>query len=256
LGLFGPKLPVDREEFEWLLACFAWLHSTIGRRDRKIGYQPTLVLPSDAALLGASTARELFDATKRLAGLEQWHCELVKGDAQTVVEYPGLAIGEYSNHQALGMFSIEGNTPVIHYNPQLLNKPHQLVATFAHELAHLLINDLGDPPGGPDLHEHATDCAAVYLGFGIFLANGARNFSQFQDSGMHGWQSEAAGYLSENALVTALAIFIRHFHMEAELGPYLKAYLRKDYKAAHRYIAREHPNISDEIDKLDLAVWS
>ena len=167
---------------------------------------------------GAATARELFDATKRL--------------------------------------SVEGNTAFIHYNPQLLSKPENLVATFVHELAHFLIDDLGDPPGGAELHEHATDCAAVYLGFGVFLANGARNFAQFQDAGMHGWQSDASGYLSENALVTALAIFNRQYGFEASPTPFLKDYLRNDYTKVASYIAKKHPDIAHEISDFDLRAWN
>ncbi|MEM7779795.1 MAG: hypothetical protein AAF697_05305 [Pseudomonadota bacterium] len=80
--MFGPSLPIDRDELEWLLACFAWIDRTLGKRDHADGFVPRLVLPSDPEIASASTASELFENVKRLAGLEHWECQLVKGEAR------------------------------------------------------------------------------------------------------------------------------------------------------------------------------
>ncbi|MDX6851136.1 hypothetical protein SCD92_17290, partial [Gilvimarinus sp. SDUM040013] len=56
--------------------------------------------------------------------------------------------------------------------------PTQLVATFAHELSHYLTCTANEPPpGGWDNWEFATDIAATFLGFGVFMANSSFNFS-------------------------------------------------------------------------------
>ncbi|MEY4953069.1 MAG: hypothetical protein RL299_1493 [Pseudomonadota bacterium] len=274
---FKPKPPVDLDEFEWLLACFAWVHRTLGEADRSIGYQPVLVRPDTPGLAEAEGAADMFAAIKSLAGLDAWECELRQGEPEPDLAGSGLVI-EQRGKRALGTFSIqateplsrfdqfgqpiagtgEGSSPlpVIYYAPELLHSPEALAATFAHELAHLVGHGLGDPPGGEELHEHATDCLAVYMGFGIFLANSARQFSQFQDGLIQGWQSSTSGYLSERALVTLLALFVRLFEQDSgQASAPLKPYLRADFAKALKYIDRRYPNIGKALDELDLAEW-
>ncbi|MEM8725808.1 MAG: hypothetical protein AAGE86_09845, partial [Pseudomonadota bacterium] len=135
--------------------------------------------------------------------------------------------------------------------------PDALAATFAHELCHFLLIDAGDPPGGPDLLEHATDCAAVYIGFGVPLANSARTFEQWSDGQMFGWRSSANGYLSEQSLVTATALFAALHGYDANQGlPGLKPYLRGDLKKASKAIARSHPDLPASLSSIDLLDWS
>jgi hypothetical protein len=132
-----------------------------------------------------------------------------------------------------------------------------MVATFAHELGHYLMSTAkSDPPGGWDLHELHTDLTGVWLGFGIFLANAARNFSQFQDAGEMGWSSRSQGYLSEGALVTALAVFQR-LRGEDPLAAarWLKDYLRTDLQNAARALARLHPDMARAVDAVDLGEY-
>jgi len=255
MGIFGASLPINRDEFEWLLACFAWFDQKLSKPGAADGFTPRLVLPNDPALAGASTASDLFDAVKFAAGLGRWECRLEKADARPERLNTGLDTGVFSDNSALGTFSIEGDTPVIRYDPALLGNPDALTATFAHELAHLLIHSFGMPPGGESLEEHATDCMAVYLGFGVFLANSARNFSQFSDGAMQGWQSQASGYLSENALVTALAIFERRFEADLGTAQSLKSYLQPVHRKALRYLDKRHPKLKAEIASLELDDW-
>lgn len=252
----GPKPPVELDEFEWLMACFAWVHRKMEPDDANAGYQPILVLHETPRIAQATGASSLFAAVKALAGLDDWDCDLRQGEAaREPTRFSPF--GEFSSRSALGTFSVEGDKPVIHYDPALLASPERLTATFAHELAHLLGHTLGMPPGGADLEEHATDCIAVYLGFGIFLANSARHFSQFSDGQVQGWQSSTAGYLSENALVTLTAMFVRLFGLQsAPASAFLKPYLRSDFAKALKYIDRTYPDFATQLAAVDLAEWA
>lgn len=257
VGLFGPSLDIDRDEFEWLAACFAWIERTLGAQDKRDGFVPTLVLSDNTALASANTANDLFLAVKSLAGLEAWECRLEKGEPRRERVDTGIETGLVSEPgRTMGTFSIENNVPVVRYDPTLVRNPETLTATFAHELAHLVIHSLGTPPGGEALEEHATDLMAVYLGFGVFLANSARNFSQFTDGAMHGWSSETSGYLSENALVTAVAIFEARFGSEEHTAAMLKDYLRSPYRKAQRYLQKRYPELGDHLTKIDLSAWA
>ena len=251
-----PKPLVDLDEFDWLLACFAWVHRKMGPDDAKVGFKPMLARHDSPGFADAKDAAGLFIAVKEIAGLSNWHCELQQGEP-AIEPVSFSPIGEFSSRSAIGTFSIEGNTPIIRYDPALLADSERLTATFAHELAHLLGHTLGLPPGGEELEEHATDCIAVYLGFGVFLSNSARNFSQFSDGQIQGWQSSMAGYLSEQALVTLTAMFVRLFEYRPELASELmKPYLRTDFAKALKHLDHSYPNLAEDLAALDLDDWA
>jgi hypothetical protein len=89
----------------------------------------------------------------------------------------------------------------------LLKDPVPLVATVAHELGHVILlgGGLMDPRAAD--HEPLTDLLTVFLGFGIFTANSAARFRQFQDERRHGWSMQRLGYLPQEVYGYALARF-------------------------------------------------
>ena len=250
MSLFRPKPPISSDEYEWLLACFAWLRHVL--EDGHV--RPELVVPGHPSLRSAQSASELFAAVQGLCGMEGWPCRLVQVDDDFD---PGDIRIQSSGTSACGTFSIEHGEAVIRYSSALLRDPDALAATFAHELCHYLLAGAGDPPGGPDLMEHSTDCAAAYLGFGVLLANSARHFEQWTDGQWAGWRASSAGYLSEQALVTATAIFAQlHGHAADEAVPALKDYLRKDFAKARKAVARDYPDLPTAMREIDLTEWS
>jgi SprT-like family. len=114
-----------------------------------------------------------------------------------------------SANTAAGTFSVDAQGEVeIRFSRDLMDHPGDLIATFAHELAHLLLHARGVEEGvSAEDAELVTDLAAVYLGFGVFLANSAFELQQFDDGLMGGWSSRRQGYLTENTLVYATALF-------------------------------------------------
>jgi hypothetical protein len=137
---------------------------------------------------------------------------------------------------------------VITYRTDMLDDPMGLVATFAHELAHYRLSTVTElPPGGREAIEPATDLASVFMGFGLFLANSAFNFDQFQDISTQGWSYSKQGYLGEADLAYALAIFTlltdtspKKVRRHLDLNP------RSDYKSALKDLKRRR----DEIEQL------
>ncbi|TMM45341.1 hypothetical protein [Qipengyuania marisflavi] len=185
--------------------------------------------------------------------MDQWDCKLEKVDVR--VDVPDLQLIKGSG--ACGTFSIENGRAVIRYSSDMLKRPDALAATFAHELCHYLLCEAGDPPGGPDLMEHATDCAAIYLGFGVLLSNSARHMEHSVDVGGFGWRSWSAGYLSEEARVTATAMFAAlHQYDLRDAERALKPHLRKDMQKATKAIAADHPNFAASLSQIDLFNWN
>ncbi len=250
MGLFGPTRPLGRDELEWQLAGFQWVLAEFGGLDAH--RETVLVNPdgdyfADSKLTGHARAEELFAEVKALAGLEKWPTRLVsyaslRGTGQVNAWTTLQPIGD----AAAGTYQLvedgEGGwVAEIRYDAGLLADPHALVATFAHELAHYLLSTRQrEFPGGEDLHELLTDLTAVMLGFGLFLANGARHYQAAQlEMGGHVWQTRRQGYLSERALVTALVISETLAGRDPrDARPYLKAYLAQDLDLAVKYFAR------------------
>lgn len=251
------RFPVDRDEIEWLIACLAWLTREFGAPTT-----PT-ILPDDrfyppSRRSGHERAIELFDQTKAHAGMTDWPCDLRAGNAD---RERSIALGHALRHHQgnpLGTFGYAEGRYYITYNPTSLAHPQTLVATFAHELAHYLLHTAKtSPPGGSALAEHATDLGAVFLGFGVFSANSAKNFRQFQSGGEQGWEMRGAGYLSENALVTGLAFVVRLTAVDAApVQAELKPYLRGVFKNALAATDRTFPDLAGILATVDLDDWA
>jgi hypothetical protein len=93
-----------------------------------------------------------------------------------------------------------------------------LIPNFAHALARYLVETFEEPaPGGAPLHEPAIELSAVFMGFGVFMANSAFSDARYD--------------LNEGEFVHALSMFclLRKLDPEAvahHLNPHLRKYLR------------------------------
>lgn len=218
---FRRKPLLDAAAERWHLDNFAWLVRNHGKRSRFA--EARLVLPSQDFFAadgqeGHALAVKLFEQVKAYSGM---------GEADIALRLAG------SPPSRLG-------TPEVTYAAETLGHPQSLIATLAHELAgHLLAAGTGEaPPIGPQGEEHLTDLTAVYLGFGVLLANSAFNMQAHAD----GWSYTRQGYLPEQDLVFALAIFLvvkqldpapALHYLKAELGAMLRKALRdlQSYKS-------------------------
>lgn len=263
MGLFGPKRPLDRDELDWQLAAFQWLLAEYGGVEahrQRILVDPMGDYFADSRLTGAERGEELFGEVKAIAGMEQWPTRLVarqspKGsyqvNAQTFVQPIGT--GAAGTYQLLPTGD-NGWVAEIRYDVGLLADPPALVATFAHELGHYLLATARHSfPGGEDMHELLTDLTAVFMGFGIFLANSARDYSAQQlGVGGHMWQTRHQGYLSERALVTALVLSEYLAGRDpSDARAFLKPYLAQDLDIALKWFARR--DVQADLAGVDLA---
>lgn len=266
MGWFGPKLPIDEDELEWQLATFQWLMLRLGGLEVIQEAEPFLPNENDFPVIATNDherASQFFDHVRRLAGMEQWPVRLEAGEEDRSVHIaPGMALVHHDAAKPLGTFSVEAAGAqaevVIRYHPRLVRDPAGLIATFAHELCHYLINDLAEPPpGGWELEELATDLTAVFLGFGIFMANSAKSFAAFSSFNEMGWESRRSGYLSEAALVTGIAIREQLVGRDplAVAAPHLKAHLRSDLKNADAWLNKHRPDMPGAVAAVDLDAY-
>ena len=237
------KTFLDADDEDWHLAVWGWLLARYGEdrlhRAPLVTTNREFFPPSDAT--GHARAEHIFGIVKSIAGMADWPCELEAQAPRPGTHVSRLGIVKITKGaMPLGTFSANGNSAVITYDPGSIDKPALLVATLAHELSHYLLRVTRDlSPGGEEMHEFATDLTTVYLGFGLFGANQAFNFSQFTSGMTQGWSTSGAGYLRERDWAFALATFcaLRGDDPTA-LKPWLKPYLYKDTQDAARYLTR------------------
>jgi hypothetical protein len=111
-----------------------------------------------------------------------------------------------------------------------LAQPENMVATFAHEIAHIKL--LGENRIEEN-DEKLTDLTTVIFGLGIFNANGA--FQTFQNYRSSGWQK--LGYLKQMEWGYVLALYA---YLREETSPkwidYLSMNVKADFKRAEKFI--------------------
>ena len=209
---FRRKPIVDADTAAWHLDNFAWLVRQFGT---EAFAETQLVLPKPGFFVsdgeeGHALALRIFDQVKDYCGMENWDVDLVPDD-NPLARPATLSVAMIApQRHAIGTFVGAGNRIQISYVPSLLQRPDRLVATFAHELGHyLLATSREAPPCEDDEIEFLTDLAAVYLGFGVFLANARFEFEVLHEGPLQGWRMGHSGYLPEADLIFALALFIR-----------------------------------------------
>ena len=160
--------------------------------------------------VGAKRGSYVFSLVKQHMGMADWPCELEFFDRPEQLP-ASIASGLIrSNGAPSGTFQIRRSQAVIAYASDLLEQPRQLIATFAHELAHYLLSTARTiAPGGEEVHELTTELAVAYAGFAVFGANHAFRFSQQGDAFSQGWQASRSGYFSERTWAFNLVVFTR-----------------------------------------------
>lgn len=266
MSLFGPKRPLSTDEWDWQLAAFRWLLDEFGGIEQHrtgILATPDGDCFPDSSLSGDARAEELLGQIMHIAGIAEWPVRLVMDDGEpelrtvsamhALVPETGKAMGTFQ-----GVDDGKGGwlAEIVASRQQLADEAG-LVATLAHEVAHYFLCGTTRPmPGGEDCHELLTDLTAVALGFGIFLGNNAR-FARHQYADIGGGQwftSGAQGYMSERALMSALAIsetLAGRDPMAA--APYLKRHLAQDLRDAARYVAKR--DLLADIMAIDLSEY-
>jgi len=125
-------------------------------------------------------------------------------------------------------------------NRSQLKNPTALVATIAHELGHVILLGGNKISRDHEGHEYLTDLITVFLGLGIFTANSAFQFSQWQSHSHQGWSTTRLGYMSEEMFGYSLAAYA---WMRAEMQPEWSNLLAMNvghyFKGGLKYLSNE-----------------
>jgi hypothetical protein len=229
MGLFRAQCPVAAREQQWIEESMAWCRAEFGPEYLR---RPT-ILPTNEFFRDPHDAHATIE---RLCGYAD-----VDPNAITIEFYGDSAEHDLAratgltlrSRGAAGHYRQVNGRAVIGVDQTLA--PNRLIATVAHELAHVRL--LGERRITTDRadHEPLTDLLTVYLGLGIFTAN-----ARFDHSTDNAWRTTSTlGYLTEPMFGYGLAC---HAWQRAEPRPDWLRYVDTNPRAyaqrGLRYLAR------------------
>jgi len=240
-GLLGRKPVLDEVTVQWMQDTFDWARRNFDAR--VFDEETILVTPSNEHFPGRSDtpqrmAEMILQQVKRHAGLEHWPCRLVEESAMHAVAPPRIAFdGPLRGSQAQTPALVsESQMLAIPFHPDHLRDPEVLIADFAHSLAFYLGSQAQEPPpGGLENWPHVTELLAVFMGFGVMMANSANTTKIRSCGSCCGPAVERSNYLSQYDITYALAMFCALKNIPvSETLRHLKSALRPFYKQAFK----------------------
>ncbi len=248
------KSTLDRDDEEWQLLSWGWMLRNLGDPESLRYYQtalPTHAHFAPSGLKGHAHALFVFNQVIDRFGLSSSVFDLVAQGKEINPVVGKIAIVKNAPVNPLGTYSrLENmNRHQVTYSPSLLSDLEAMIATFSHEICHSILPTVREElPGGFETEEFATDLATIFYGFGIFGGNNAFKSKAFTDAatGMQGWQTSRAGYLTQNEWGFGLAVrtlLLRE--KESDLLRHLDTGLSINYRKNLRYL-RKNPKLFEE----------
>ena len=260
---FCPKLPVSDEERRWVDDGFRRLEKLLGR---------IRLLEAKVVLPTAEDFPDPYDATP--ASAEMLFCRVctyMQVDRSSieleVFTDETEQLSEILPHwrsdgatRAAGMYAPNTKNDgddekrcrqecmVVAIRSTQLKDPMSLVATVAHELGHVILLGGGLLNRNTPDHEPMTDLLTVFLGLGIFTANSAVRFKQYQEDRRQGWSMQRLGYLPEEVYGYALARFAaERGELNAKWGKHLSTNVRAYFKESRAWLRKSNPLLGGTI---------
>lgn len=189
LSLFKSQPFLDESTTNWIIDTYAW---ALEQFDAQFFKETTqLILPTgdfypDKVSSIDEMAASVFEKTLNYAGMAKWPIKLISPanyqQNPQLRKMPKLSFesklrGEtviiHSDNYRQGV----SNTIYVSFNPNQINQPQDLIASFAQAFAAIIIVQRGvEPPGGEQFMPQAVDLLANFMGFGVMFANTAYQF--------------------------------------------------------------------------------
>jgi len=234
-SLFKKQPLLEEAVVVWLFDAFGWSLRNFGSHHF---YGDTeLVTPSNRHFPGREESVEgmaalILDRVKAYAGVSHWPTRLLNHH-----DYEGDPMAEPSSRQVLANSAELKLT--LFYEPQQVANPQAMIANYAHALAHHLGGMANESPPCEQEHwPHLTEVLSVYLGFGVIMANSAHPFRGGGCGSCRSAAMDRSGFLAENEITYALAIFcVLKALPAAEVSGLLKSSLRSFFKKAVKEVS-------------------
>tara|TARA_B110000881_G_C18596459_1_gene531742 strand:- start:1364 stop:2161 length:798 start_codon:yes stop_codon:yes gene_type:complete len=243
-NLMKPTSNLEEVSQDWVIETFAWalqhFDSTVFQQESQ------LILPTNSFYPGRVSsihemAQAIFDQTLIYVGMQHWPLKLVAPEnyqPDRLEVEQGLKFGFVDNMRGAKAKLKDKPSQAIQitYNPNQVNQPQDLVASFVQVLAAIIISYTKKlPPGGEDCLPKAIDLVACFMGFGVMFANTAYQFKGGCGSCYNPYANRQAA-LNENEVINVLALFsyLKNINIK-QVKPHLKSHLRGGFTQTYKY---------------------
>ena len=253
--LFNTKPLLDPSSRDWILDTFAWAIKEFEAEFFVKNSQ--LILPTNQFYPGSVSsitemAQTVFDKTVEYAGMQHWPLVLIAPEQflsnPAYKQFPKLMVnGAYRAQSSAANIIVSNdysenvsNNIYLSFNPQQINQPQDLVASFAQTLASILVIQKSTlPPGGKEFLPQAIDVIAIMMGFGVMFANTAYQFKGGCGSCYNKMANRDVA-LPELEATYCLAVFAKLKDIKPSIiTAQLKSHLRSDFKRAYKELNAE-----------------
>jgi len=255
---FSPRLPISDEERQWVDEGFKRMEKLLGRRrmlEARVITPTAEDFPDPYDNTSTASAEKLFCRVCSYMGVDRGtiEFEIFPDETEELRRILPHWHGGSGRHAAgLYMHAMEeklseegGGAGVVAIRSSQLKDPVSLVATIAHELGHVILLGRGLMSPATSDHEPMTDLLTVFLGLGIFNANSANRFNQYQDERRVGWSINRLGYLSEEIFAYALAKFcVERGEGRIDWERHLSTNVRSYFNQSRRWLAKNPHGIT------------
>lgn len=187
-------------------------------------------------------ASYVFTQVKGYAGMQAWPIQLVAPNQISEQSFPLLEFSGVKRGDNAELVSASGSLQ-ISFNPNQINQPQDLIASFSQSLAHInVLHNRSLPPGGQELVPQAVDLLACFMGFGVMMANTAYQFRGGCGSCYNPYANRSAT-LAEPELIYILALLLKAknlplSHISSHLKPHLHSLLKRANKQLENTISQ------------------
>ncbi|MBQ4832971.1 hypothetical protein J8L70_06940 [Pseudoalteromonas sp. MMG010] len=238
LALFKSAPLLDDQEKQWLVDTFIW---AVENFDATFFTQHTkTVLPTgeffpDSVSSIEQMASKVFSRVSEYAGMSAWPIQLVAPQQLQPQVFPHFEFSDALRGPSSQLIVPPSHAIHISFNPNQINQPQDLVASFAGALSTILIHHVGVlPPGGKEFLPQASDALACFLGFGVMMSNTVYQFKGGCGSCYNPYANREAK-LSETHTVFMHAL-VCYFKNDHRSKKHLKPHLRSQFKKAQKEI--------------------
>ncbi len=241
-NFFQPKPIVSNTTEQWIEACFAWAVAHFDGRaftDHSRLVQPTNEFFPGRVDSPQAMATTVFGHVLGYAGLQHWPLQLVQPEGE--VDYRQQLLGLDTTRRG----AVDAALPALHsphalpvfFHPAQCQQPGDLAGFLATTLAqHLILQAQHPVPGGDEFFAMAAEVVAVFMGFGVLLANSAYNF-RGSCAKCYNPAANRPAALSEAEVIHALALFCTWKQVPfKDASRHLKPHLRRQLKQAMAYL--------------------
>ncbi|WP_392339043.1 hypothetical protein [Moritella marina] len=246
LNFFSSKPLIDDISCEWMFDTFEW---ALTHFDHQEFFQRSqLIQPTNDFFPGNIDSRHgmaetIFNHVVKYAGLSHWPLQLqapqlFNPQPPALLDLSAVQRDSSGNHSLPALVALQ--PLAMTYNPQQASKPGDLASSYAHHLAqHMVAQSQQLPLGGAEDFNASTEIVAIFMGFGVMMANSAYTFRGGCGS-CYNAQANRQATLSEDHVIFALALFCRLKGIATgDATRNLKGYLRRNFKQALKQIERE-----------------